>query len=83
MGVCVVALDWLVSAWYVFQAWCIGGGCFDACVVPVWWEECVVQVLLGATGGRVPVRGRLVQGGRVEIYCDIGYILGSAGCGWC
>ena len=49
-----------VSALYIFLVWCVGGGCFDVCVVPVWWEECVVQVLLGATRGRVPVMGRLV-----------------------
>ena len=28
----------------------IGSGCTDACVVPVCWEGCVVQVLLGALG---------------------------------
>ena len=39
-----------VSASYVFQVWCIGSGCSDVCVVPVWWEGCVVQVLLGAVG---------------------------------
>jgi hypothetical protein len=41
----------LVSASYAFQFWCTGSGCFDACVVLVWWEECVVRVLLGATWG--------------------------------
>ena len=50
----------LVSASYVFQVWCIGSGCFDACVVPVCWEECVVQVLLGAARVRVSVMVRLV-----------------------
>jgi len=34
----------LVSVSCVFQVWCIGSGCTDACVVPVWWEGCVVQV---------------------------------------
>jgi len=50
----------LVSASYVFQVWCIGGGCFDACVVPVWWEQRVVQVLLGApnTSDLKNVQGR-------------------------
>jgi len=41
----------LVSVSCVFQVWCIGSGCTDACVVPFWWEGCVVQVLLGALGG--------------------------------
>ena len=41
----------LVSASCVFQVRCIGSGCTDACIVPVWWEGCVVQVLLGALGG--------------------------------
>ena len=40
----------LVYVSYVFQVWCIGRWCTDASVVPVWWEGCVVQVLLGALG---------------------------------
>ena len=50
----------LEYASYVFRSDVSGGACFDACVVPLWWEECVVQVLLGATMGSVPVKGRLV-----------------------
>jgi len=42
---------WLVSASCVIHVLCIGNRCTDACVVPFWWEGCVVQVLLGALGG--------------------------------
>jgi len=30
---CVVVLDWYLSC--IFQVWCIGSGCTDACIVPV------------------------------------------------
>ena len=39
-GICIVCFPGLVYR----------SGCTDACVVPVWWEGCVVQVLLGALG---------------------------------
>ena len=40
---CVVVLDW-----YMYRV--LSSGCTDAWVVSVWWDGCVVQVLLGALG---------------------------------
>jgi len=56
-----VSWRWTGIRLVCFPVWCVGGGCFDVCVVSVLWEECGA----GVTRGRVPVMGRLVQ--EVEI----------------
>ena len=56
--VCVFALDWYLPR--RFSGPVYREGCFDVCVVSVLWEGCVVQVLLGGTGGCVPVMVRLL-----------------------
>ena len=49
--VCVYMRMWC-AGWCVvcFPGLVYRSGCTDAWVVPVWWDGCVVQVLLGALG---------------------------------